>query len=611
MSLIHALAALLLVTTVASAENAAPEPLDKPGSVSITIKGAPVQSVIESIVMNGNYDFVTSGEFADTVNLSLSGVSIQDALDTLTQITGLEYRVEGRIITLYGKNAPSEYTRVYKLGVASAQQISGELTALVAGAAAAGGAPAAAAGPSPLAALAASGAGGAAAGVGGAPGGGGVIVDRAHNQLIITTRPSVHRKIEKVLQTLDVAQKGELTKFRVYELKYITASLLKNAIKFQLPGFNDNQFLELSGQGVVVQSPVGGGTPGLPGAAAGAAAAAPAPAAAGAASQLGVSAEQVGTSNTRRVLVTETEDNLNFIAKLLNELDRPLKQIYAEITLMKVSRNERDQFGAGLRGVVNQSGRQTPLTEFFSNLGSGAANFQLRFGTIGPEQFSVLFDYLKSRQRGEVIASPRMLVQEGQEAKINITQQFPVLETEVAQGVPVTKVKFTDVGTILRFTPSVFADGTIRLSINPEISNVLRTVAVGQSGEVPVKDTNIISTVLNVRNGYTAIIGGLKAQNMSKNFDAQPFLGRLPIVGRLFHRHSDSNEVNDLIFSLTPKIVEQNDYMLNSGKPDESAASLKHRFVESGKIGTVVFEDRVLNHFYGKDSSIGTGRGRL
>ncbi|MBI3892470.1 MAG: STN domain-containing protein, partial [Candidatus Wallbacteria bacterium] len=269
MSLIHALAALLLVTTVAWAEDSkAPVPLDKPGEVSITIKGAPVQSVIETIVMNGNYDFVTSGEFADTVNLSLSGVSIQEALDTLTQITGLEYRVEGRIITLFGKNASSEYTRVYKLAVASAQQISPELTALVAAASGGGGAGGgASAGGSSLAALAAQpSAAGAAAGVAPVPGGGGVIVDRAHNQLIISTRPSVHRKIERVLQTLDVAQKGEMTKFRVFELKYITADLAKNAIKFQLPGFNDNQFLELSGKGVVIQSPAGGGLGG-PGAA--------------------------------------------------------------------------------------------------------------------------------------------------------------------------------------------------------------------------------------------------------------------------------------------------------------------------------------------------------
>jgi type II secretory pathway component GspD/PulD (secretin) len=310
-------------------------------------------------------------------------------------------------------------------------------------------------------------------------------------------------------------------------------------------------------------------------------------------------------------MVTGTEEQIDFIGKLLTELDRPLKQIYAEISLMKVSRNERDQFGANLKGIVNQAGRQTPLSEFFSNLSNSASNMQLRFGTIGPEQFSLLFDYLKTRQRGEVIASPRLLVQEGQEANIKITQQFPVFETEVNQGVPLTKVKFTDVGTLVKFTPSVFSDGTIRLSINPEISSVIRTISVGANGEVPVKDSNIISTVLNVRNGYTAIIGGLKTQNLSKSFDAQPLLGRIPIVGRLFHRHSDSNEVNDLIFTLTPKVVGTEDYMLNSGRPDEAASSLKHRFVESGQIGAVVFEDKLLNHFYGKEPNIGGEAGKL
>src|SRR5688572_5656307 len=110
MPFIQALAALLLFTATSFAQDppdappdapsggaapaaapaapaAAPVPLDQQGVVTITIRGAPVQSVIESIVLNGNYDFVTSGEFADTVNLSLTGVSIAEALDTLTGIT--------------------------------------------------------------------------------------------------------------------------------------------------------------------------------------------------------------------------------------------------------------------------------------------------------------------------------------------------------------------------------------------------------------------------------------------------------------------------------------------------------------------------------------------
>jgi type II secretory pathway component GspD/PulD (secretin) len=619
------IAVLLLVATVLAEQPPVPVPLDQKGVVTLSIKDAPAQSVIESIVINGNYDFVTSGEFPDRVSLSLSGVSIQEALDTLTQITGFEYRVEGRIVTLYGKQAASEYTRIYKLGVATASQVAMQIKGLVemSGGASGGGA---ASGASPIAALATT--AGAAASTAGPAGTPGVTVDDVHNQLIVTSKPSIHRKIERVLPTLDVAQGGGITKFRVFELKYINATLLKSAILFQLPGFKDSQILELSGQ---VQLSAAGADGGSGGAAAGGAGggAAGGGALAGlltqsgggggasggsagqAATGVGVTAEQVGTSNSRRVMVTGTEEQIDFIGKLLTELDRPLKQIYAEISLMKVSRNERDQFGANLKGIVNQAGRQTPLSEFFSNLSNSASNMQLRFGTIGPEQFSLLFDYLKTRQRGEVIASPRLLVQEGQEANIKITQQFPVFETEVNQGVPLTKVKFTDVGTLVKFTPSVFSDGTIRLSINPEISSVIRTISVGANGEVPVKDSNIISTVLNVRNGYTAIIGGLKTQNLSKSFDAQPLLGRIPIVGRLFHRHSDSNEVNDLIFTLTPKVVGTEDYMLNSGRPDEAASSLKHRFVESGQIGAVVFEDKLLNHFYGKEPNIGGEAGKL
>ena len=164
-----------------------------------------------------------------------------------------------------------------------------------------------------------------------------------------------------------------------------------------------------------------------------------------------------------------------------------------------------------------------------------------------------------------MLASPKMLVQEGQEARINITQQYPVFETEVTEGVPVTKVTFTDVGTMVRFTPAVFADGTIQLTINPEISSVLRTVSFGTNGEVPVKDSNIVSTVLNVMSGETAIIGGLRAKTLKRSLDSQPLLSGLPLVGDLFKRRVDTDETYDLIFLLTPKIVGRQDDLLVRG----------------------------------------------
>ncbi len=598
------LAVALAAVSLAGAEREPPVPLDRKGVVNFSIASAPVRSLIESIVTNGDYDFITAGNVSDVVNLSVMGASIGEALDTISRITGLEYRVEGRIVTLYARGTSSEYTQIYSLKRLSPVWAADYLRPLLAGPPSAG-----------------------------APGGGGassfssllsdgsgtgedapaatstsILADPDHSQLIITARPSAHRRIEKVLGSLDAERSAEPRLSRVFELKYVSSSLFRNVLKFELPGFQDNQYMDLndgpaSGAPGVSSSSSGRGsssgagrsssgsggsgrntgfssgasTPsygGTGGYASQTAADGGTPGAGTPQASVMGAASQAGTSNTRRVLINDTEKNLAKIERLSREIDRPLKQIFAEVTLMKINRTRRSQNGSQVEAVARQApwARQLPVGRILSTLGldgssgpSSESNMQLRFGTIGPEDFSVLFNYLKNQERGEVLASPKMLVQEGQEARINITQQYPVFETEVTEGVPVTKVTFTDVGTMVRFTPAVFADGTIQLTINPEISSVLRTVSFGTNGEVPVKDSNIVSTVLNVMSGETAIIGGLRAKTLKRSLDSQPLLSGLPVVGELFKRRVDTDETYDLIFLLTPRIVGRQDDMLVRG----------------------------------------------
>lgn len=76
-----------------------PMDLDKPGVVNMALKGAPLHTVLEQIVLNGNWDLIIRDVEKDTaVTAFLSGVSVREALDSICDISGLRYKVRGRII---------------------------------------------------------------------------------------------------------------------------------------------------------------------------------------------------------------------------------------------------------------------------------------------------------------------------------------------------------------------------------------------------------------------------------------------------------------------------------------------------------------------------------
>lgn len=90
-----------------SEELGPPIDLDKPGVVTMALKDAPLQTVLEQIVLNGNWDMMIKYTGDETmVTAFLSGTSLREALDSICEITDLRYTVRGRII-VFKRAGPS------------------------------------------------------------------------------------------------------------------------------------------------------------------------------------------------------------------------------------------------------------------------------------------------------------------------------------------------------------------------------------------------------------------------------------------------------------------------------------------------------------------------
>jgi type IV pilus assembly protein PilQ len=100
----------------------------------------------------------------------------------------------------------------------------------------------------------------------------------------------------------------------------------------------------------------------------------------------------------------------------------------------------------------------------------------------------------------------------------------------------------------------VNAAGTIRLSVDPEVSQSTRD-ATFQGAAIPIVETRKVSTTVVLKDGYTMGIGGLLRSSANDSSSKIPVLGSLPLVGRLFSSKSVNQESTNLIIFITAKTI--------------------------------------------------------
>lgn len=176
------------------------------------------------------------------------------------------------------------------------------------------------------------------------------------------------------------------------------------------------------------------------------------------------------------------------------------------------------------------------------------------FGKIGllPDRFELELASLEENNQAEVLARPRLTTLNGNKAELNVTNTVYYLVSQVsADGYPITDYRSFNDGISLELTPSVTQEGRITLEVSPEIKTAGRS-----SGDGPRDiSTRNLKTVVVLDDGETLCLGGLIRKSKSEVRSAVPFLGSIPIIGRLFSYTSEEEEENELAIFITPHVV--------------------------------------------------------
>ncbi|MGI2261070.1 type IV pilus secretin PilQ [Shewanella sp. GXUN23E] len=275
---------------------------------------------------------------------------------------------------------------------------------------------------------------------------------------------------------------------------------------------------------------------------------------------------------TNTLLVKDTSDSLESVARLVQVLDVPIRQVLIESRMVTVKDDVSEDIGirwgitdqqgskgtsGTLEGADSIAGGKVPSIDDRLNVNLPAAVSnptsiafhvaKLADGTVLDLELSAL----EQENKGEIIASPRITTSNQKSAYIEQGVEIPYVQSTSSGA---TSVTFKKAVLSLRVTPQITPDNRVILDLEITQDSQGTTVDTPTGPAVAI-DTQRIGTQVLVDNGETIVLGGIYQQNLISRVSKVPVLGDIPYLGFMFRNSTDQNERQELLIFVTPKIV--------------------------------------------------------
>ena len=298
--------------------------------------------------------------------------------------------------------------------------------------------------------------------------------------------------------------------------------------------------------------------------------------------------EVMSDDRTNAIIIDDIPAVIPPIDRLLSQLDRKTQQVEIEARVVAANRSfARDigtqlGFGFGNNGAAvggasavgtsplssfgtlaplypiigtsaptGTTGVQIPL---FSNLGVTGPTSGLTFSTASNSvRLDAILTMAESRGLVKILSRPRVVTQNNIQAVVKQGVRIPAI-TAAQLGGPST-ITYIDAVLRLTVTPQITVDNTIFLNVDVENDTPDYTHAATAGGN-PNINTEQATTQVLVTNGGTVVIGGVIQTNNSVAIAQVPLLGSIPWLGNLFKHQTVNSSNQELIFFITPRIVE-------------------------------------------------------
>ncbi|MGH9783842.1 MAG: type IV pilus secretin PilQ, partial [Terriglobia bacterium] len=297
----------------------------------------------------------------------------------------------------------------------------------------------------------------------------------------------------------------------------------------------------------------------------------------------------VHDARTNMLIVTDTQTKLREIENLLGTLDQRSQQVEIEARIVAASRSFARDIGSQL-AASGQSGRmvlggtglvgESPILRGslpplfigqppdppqpgdppkFANVAQPLA---INLAAVGPTSgtsflittptfaLDAILTAAESRGLGKLLSRPKIITQSNVEATVQQGVRIPI-QTSINNTIT---TQFINVTLRLTVTPQITAEGTVFL--RADIENTGINPGIARINGIPALDTQQATTQVLVSNGGTVFFGGVIQTTNNLTEQQVPLLGSIPLIGNLFRRRATSSSTNELLFFITPRIVQ-------------------------------------------------------
>jgi general secretion pathway protein D len=294
------------------------------------------------------------------------------------------------------------------------------------------------------------------------------------------------------------------------------------------------------------------------------------------------------------LVITAPPKIMRAVMNIIDKLDIRRPQVLVEALIVEVNATKTAELGVnwaeftkgngsipagsfvspvGGSSIVDLAGNVAAIANGTSSTTTGttgttATNLTLPTGTTlalgrlsaGGLNFAAMVRAIRNDADTNVIATPSMMTLENQEAEIKVAQEVPFITGSFSNtgtagnGAvnPFQTVQREEVGTILKVTPQIAAEGnSVVMKISIESSSVGAPVS---NVDITTNKRTITTNVL-IEDGGIVVLGGLIQNESTKGESRVPFLGNIPLIGLLFKTRTGGSTKNNLMIFIRPKIL--------------------------------------------------------
>ena len=290
--------------------------------------------------------------------------------------------------------------------------------------------------------------------------------------------------------------------------------------------------------------------------------------------------------NAGLITVTATPSQLKRVEKYIAEMQRRLKkQVIIDVSIIAVDLNNEykqgvdwSKFELGFNSYIGNSGTNASSSASWTNKGNSLSDgFGRTLNIAANLNFSLdgMINFLETNGKTKVVSSPKVTTLNNQQALISVGDNinYRVME-ETDNGsnnnnnnrlTTTYKQYSVFIGILLNLLPEVSDNNKIMLRINPSLSSFKYAEDDTRSQNTAIREIapdtvqKKLSTVVQVNSGDTIILGGLIGQTKDKQNTAVPLLADIPLIGSVFKSTRDGIRTTELIFVITPRVVDLED----------------------------------------------------